>query len=102
MRNNPIVTIDTVVIQDSEPVVATVQDNVVLLSLRAGAFFKLNTIGGQIWNMLVEPRSVHEIVDALARTHEADAETMVRDIAAFLDSLIDRRLVRVVDRDDSR
>ena len=102
MRNNPIVTIDTIVIQESEPVAATVQDNVVLLSLRAGAFFKFNTIGGQIWNMLIEPRSVREIVDALSKIHEADDETMARDVAGFLDSLIDRRLVRVIDSGDSR
>jgi hypothetical protein len=88
---------DTVLVQDSEPVPATVDDEVVLLSLRAGACFGLNRIGGKIWSMLAEPCPVGRICDAMIEAHDADADTVRRDVTGFLAMLIERRLVRVVE-----
>lgn len=90
------VTADTILVQDSEPIPTTVEADVVLLSLRAGAYFGLNRVGTEIWTMLAEPRRVGDIYAALAQTHDVDAETMARDVSAFLDGLVKRRLVRVV------
>jgi Coenzyme PQQ synthesis protein D (PqqD) len=92
------VTRDTVLVQDNEPIPAAVDDGVVLLSMRAGSYYGFNEIGSEIWKMLAEPRRVGDILDALAPHHEVDVETMTRDVAWFLQSLIERRLVRVVDR----
>jgi hypothetical protein len=90
------VTVDTVLVQDSEPIPATVDDEVVLLSVRAGNYFGLNRVGSEIWNMLTEPRRVGDIFETLAQSHDVDADTMTRDVTAFLDTLIERGLVRVV------
>ena len=92
------VTVDTVLVRDSEPVPATVDDDVVVLSLRAGAYFGFNRVGSEIWNMLAQPRRVGEILDTLAQSHDVDADTMTRDVSQFLQTLIERRLARVVDR----
>jgi Coenzyme PQQ synthesis protein D (PqqD) len=85
-------TVDTILIQDSEPICATVQENIVLLSIRAGAYFRFNRVGAEIWNMLIEPRRVGGIFDVLAQTHDVDVDTMTRDVAEFLDALIKRRM----------
>jgi hypothetical protein len=90
------VTVDTVLVQDSEPIPATVDEEVVLLSVRAGNYFGFNRIGTEIWNMLAEPRRVAEILDSLAQAHDVDRDTMTRDVNQFLQTLIDRRLVKVV------
>lgn len=95
-------TIDTILVQDGEPIPATVQEEVVLLSLRAGAYFGFNRVGTRIWNMLTEPRRVGEIFDLLSQTHDVDADTMTRDVTEFLDALIGRRLVRVVNPGEVR
>jgi len=96
------VTIDTVLVRDSEPMPTTVDDEVVVLSVRAGAYFGFNRIGSEIWNMLAEPRRVGQILDTLAQSHEVDLDTMTRDVTQFLQTLIERRLVRVVDSKESR
>jgi Coenzyme PQQ synthesis protein D (PqqD) len=91
------VTVDTILARDSEPIPATVGEEVVVLSIRAGSYFGFNRVGTEIWNMLSEPRRVDQIFDALSQLHDVDAETMIRDVTPFLQTLIERRLVRVVD-----
>jgi hypothetical protein len=90
------VTVDTVLVQDSEPIPATVDQEVVLLSLRAGNYFGFNRVGSEIWNMLTEPRRVSDILDTLGKSHDVEADIMTRDVTTFLQTLIDRGLVRVV------
>ena len=95
-------TADTILVRDSEQIATTVGDNIVLLSIRAGAYLKLSKVGGQIWNMLIEPRRVGEILEALAQTYDAEVDTMRRDVCAFLDTLVTRRLVRVLNESEIR
>jgi hypothetical protein len=96
------VTDDTILVRDDEPVPATVDDEVVVLSLRAGSYFGFNTVGSEIWNMLAQPRRVGEILDELGKLHEVDADTVTRDVTPFLQMLIKNRLVRVVEPGKAR
>src|ERR1700719_2467527 len=82
------VTDDTVLVRDNEPVPTTIDDEVVVLSLRAGSYFGFNAVGSEIWSMLAEPRRVRDIYDELARLHEVDADTMTRDVTPFLQMLM--------------
>jgi hypothetical protein len=95
------IAIDTIVVQDSEPVAATVDDEVVMLSVRAGAYFGLDGIGSEIWNMVREPRRVGDICRSLSEVYDVDDDTVARDVVAFLRSLLERGLVRVVDQVDN-
>jgi hypothetical protein len=91
------VTADTILARDSEPAFVALEDSAVLLSVRGGSYFSLNRVGTQIWNMLGEPRRVGDIFDVLAQTHDVDAGTMTGDVVKFLETLLKRQLVRVVD-----
>jgi Coenzyme PQQ synthesis protein D (PqqD) len=97
-----IVTVDSILVQEREPVATTVDDEVVLLSMRAGSYFGLNRVGSEIWNMLAEPRPVGHILDALSQLHDVDRDTMTGDVMTFLQTLIDRRLLRVVEPENTR
>ena len=96
------VTIDSVLVQDSEPTAADLDGSVVVLSVRAGSYFGFNRVAGEIWRMLVEPRRVGEIFDALAQHHDVDAETLTRDVTNFLQTMVDHRLVRMVEASEAR
>jgi Coenzyme PQQ synthesis protein D (PqqD) len=89
-------TSDTILVRDSEPVAATIDGDVVLLSVRAGSYFGLNAVGTEIWDLLAESRRVGDIVDRLSQSYDVDRDTMTRDVTTFLNSLIERRLLRVV------
>lgn len=92
-------TVDTILIRDSEPPFVHCRGEVVLLSVADGAYFSLNATGSQIWNMLVEPRRVKDILAALAGTCDGDRDTMIKDIINFLGALLERRLVKIIHPD---
>jgi hypothetical protein len=96
------ITIESVLIQDEEPKAADLGGDVVVLSVRAGSYFGFNRVATQIWHMLAEPCRVGAIFDALVEHHDVDAETLSREVAPFLQTLIEHRLVRVVDPGDVR
>jgi len=96
------VTIDSVLVRDKEPVAAALDEGVVIMSIRAGAYFDFNRVAGEIWDLLAEPCRVGEIFDSLLQRHDVDAETLVRDVTPFLQILLEHRLVRLLDPRQSR
>lgn len=91
------VTIESILVQDSEPVAADLDGCRVLLSLRAGSYFDFNSMATEIWQMLTKPCRVGQIFTALSDGHNVDAQTVARDVTPFLQTLVDQRLVRVID-----
>ena len=98
LRIQPLrVTIESILVQDNEPTEADLDGGSVLLSLRAGAYFNLNPIASEIWQMLAEPCRVDQIFASLSDGHDVDAQTVAHDVTPFLQTLVDQRLVRVID-----
>ena len=95
------VTIDSVLVQDKEFAAADLDGRVVVLSIRAGAYFGFNGVASEIWHMLAEPRRVGDIFVMLSQTHEVDATTLSRDVLPFLQTLIEQRLALHINRDDA-
>jgi hypothetical protein len=93
-----ILTNDTVLVRDDEPQPADIEGEALILSLRAGACFQFNPVGRRIWDLLHKPVRFDAILDALACDYDADAEVMQRDLSMFLRGLIDRGLVRAIER----
>jgi hypothetical protein len=88
---------DTVLERDDEPVATVMHDgSIVVLSIRAGSYFDFNRVGGEIWNMLAEPKCVADVLDALAKNYDIGRDAMARDVLAFLQALIDARLIRTL------
>lgn len=96
------VTIDNILIRDDEPTAAALEEGVVVLSIRAGAYFGFNRVATEIWSMLAAPCRVGEIFKQLAEQHDVDDETIVRDVTPFLQTLVEHRLVRVIDPGEAR
>jgi hypothetical protein len=91
------VTIESVLVRNTEPVGADLDEGSVLLSLRAGAYFVLNPVASEIWQMLADPCRVGQIFASLSDSYAADAQTIADEVTPFLQSLVDDRLVRVLD-----
>lgn len=68
----------------------------VMMSLDQGAYFGLGGIGGTIWDMLDQPRSIAELEAQVMTQYAVDAETCRTDVAAFLADLERNGLVRTV------
>lgn len=68
----------------------------VMMSLDQGAYFGLGGIGGTIWDMLDQPRSIAELEAQVMAQYAVDAETCRTDVAAFLADMERNGLVRTV------
>ena len=89
------ITINSVLVRDRELAAADVGGCVVVLNLDAGSYFDFNQVATEIWRMLAEPCRVSRILHALSKRHDVDAETLVRDVMPFLQTLVEERLVRM-------
>jgi hypothetical protein len=92
--------IDTILVQDDEAASVMLGDRAVVLGIPHGSYFDFNRIGSQVWAMLAAPRRIGDIFDTLCQTHNAGMDVIQRDVTAFLRTLIDKKLVRVIRRRD--
>jgi hypothetical protein len=93
------VTISTVniVVRDEEPIAATVDSEIVILSAKAEAYFGLGEIGSVIWGMIANPCRISDICAQLVKDYDVDQRTCERDTIAFLTKLLQDRLIYVVE-----
>lgn len=88
---------DTLRYQRVSDIVSTDMDGErVMMSLDQGAYFGLGGIGGTIWDMLDQPRSIGELEAQVMAQYAVDAETCRTDVAAFLADMERNGLVRTV------
>ncbi|HXW08443.1 MAG TPA: PqqD family protein [Vicinamibacterales bacterium] len=66
----------------------------VLLDLSSGAYFGLNQVGTRIWQLLEAGRLPDQIARTIVEEYDVDRPTAERDVAALVDALVDRRLIR--------
>jgi hypothetical protein len=89
------------VVRDDEPIAATVDGEIVILSAKAEAYFGLGEIGSEIWGMIATPRRISDICTKLIEDYDVDPQTCEQDTVAFLTTLLDDRLIRIVDEQSS-
>lgn len=88
-------------VRDDDIVARPVAGELVLVPVRSNvgdlnAVYTVSEVGREIWNLLEQPRTVGEIVEAVTREFEVDSSTAEKDVAAFLASLREVGLVRSV------
>jgi hypothetical protein len=69
------------------------EDEVVLVNLRTNHIYSLNATGSRVWELLDQPRSRDEVVDALVEEFEVDRGTLERETDELLSSLHEANLV---------
>jgi hypothetical protein len=87
---------DSVVVRDNEPITTMVDAEVVMLSVRAGAYFGLGETGSEIWTMIEHPQAVAKICGALQQRFEVNEAVCRRDVIAFLTALHRHGLICLV------
>jgi hypothetical protein len=71
-----------------------IDDEVVLMSMAAAAYFGLDPIGSHIWELLAEePSTLDELVQKLTGEYDIDEEACRRDVEAFISDMSERKLI---------
>jgi hypothetical protein len=72
---------------------STSADGLVLLDVRGGLLLASNLAGARIWQLLEQHHTPASIVCCIADEFAIDRDQAGRDVDAFVDALIDRRLI---------
>lgn len=65
----------------------------VIINLSNGTYYSMDKVGGSIWELLAEGRSVQEIVDGVVARYEIDRERALSDVGQILAELVAEKLV---------
>jgi hypothetical protein len=76
-----------------EQVFTTLGGEAVILGLRDGVYYGLDSVGARVWELLAEPRSVAELLSTLVAEFDVTPERCEHDLIALLDDLAARGLV---------
>ena len=66
----------------------SVGDDTVLLDLHRDEYFSLDSVGTQVWCLLVEGESVKSIVDRITETYGVDVAVVADDVDALISDLV--------------
>jgi len=95
MRNK--IDISTIVKQNIDEVVsATVDKEVILLSVEQGLYYNMKLTGSHIWNLIKRPVSAKNICQTLSCEFNVDEQTCQKDVLSYLNQLLDEQLITIV------
>jgi hypothetical protein len=74
-----------------------IEDELVALNLETSAYYGVDGIGTQIWRLLIdENMTLAGATDKLLEEYEVDADTCRREVRAFVEQLLDAKLLETV------
>lgn len=74
-----------------------IEDELVALNLETSFYYGVDGIGTQIWRLLVDERmTITEACQKLLEEYDVDAETCQREVRAFVEQLLNAKLLETV------
>ena len=70
-----------------------VGDETIILDLASGTYFGLDAIGGRIWELMSEGKSLAEICDAMGGEYDVSREDIERDVVRLAETLSAKQLI---------
>ena len=74
-----------------------IEDELVALNLETSFYYGVDGIGTQIWRLLIDENlTIAEACARLQEEYDVDGETCLREVRAFVEQLIDAKLMEPV------
>jgi len=88
-------------IRNHEVVSRNIEGELIIVPIRSGvgdlnSLYTLNPVGSVLWDFMTEGHTVAEMVQRICDEFEVPATQAEQDIEAFLDSLVEEKLVQSV------
>jgi hypothetical protein len=68
----------------------------VMIDIERGAYFGLNPVAGEIWEMLDIPKTPQQVIETLLQAYEVDEETCKNETLQVLQRMVHLKLVEIV------
>lgn len=72
---------------------ARVGDSVVLMDRKQGSYFKLNEVGGRVWDLVGNGRTASEVCEQLLEEYDVPAHRLEEDVVSTLHKFLGDRLI---------
>ncbi len=72
-----------------------VDDEMVILDTESENYFGLDTIGREMWQILVENGSLENLKTTMLEKYEVKESVIKHDIEVFIDTLVKNRLITI-------
>ena len=95
MSNQAAVSVDSVVSTGKDLVFSNVADEVVILDLKSGVYHGLESVGARAWELMVEPKAVRDVRDALMSEYDVELGQCENDLLRLIEELKSHGLVEV-------
>jgi len=89
------VSVDSVVSTSKDLVFSNVADEVVILDLKSGVYHGLESVGARAWELMVEPKPVRDVRDALLDEYDVEPQQCESDLIRLIEELKSHGLVEV-------
>lgn len=87
------ITLESVVQRDPGQEFSMIDDEVVMLSLKNGEYYALNSVASRIWEIIEEQKTVKEITEILMEEFEVDEATCLNDTLECLYDFREKKLI---------
>lgn len=80
-------TLETKVQLDPELLYSKIGDEIVLLTIDSGKYFKVDAVGSRIWEIIKEPTTIKTLLNQLIEEYEVSFEECQQDVMSFMERL---------------
>jgi hypothetical protein len=91
------ITSQTVIARAEGLVASDLDGETVLLNLASGKYFGMDLIGSRIWELLEKPLTMTKLCDALIEEYDVAREQCEHDVANYLSTLLEKKLIDLSD-----
>ncbi|PYS74614.1 MAG: hypothetical protein DMF69_01355 [Acidobacteria bacterium] len=100
MRENQIAP-ETMICRSEALLFNNLGNDIVMMDIEQGSYYGLEGTAARIWEFTEAPVTVGSLCDRLMSEYEVSPEQCRQEVAVFLDDLLSRKIVQIVDQTKS-
>jgi coenzyme PQQ synthesis protein D (PqqD) len=90
-------TLDCIVQRDPNIIAAEADQDLVMVSIATGTYYGVSDVAREIWESIEHPKKISDLIDGLTASYNIDRSSCEEQTLSFLGSLLNERLLRVID-----
>ncbi|MCG8609167.1 MAG: lasso peptide biosynthesis PqqD family chaperone [Pseudomonadales bacterium] len=87
------VTLTSVIGRSNEQIVSELDGELVMMSIKQGKYFGLDSIGKRIWEMIEQPVAVAKVIDQLLAEYDVSREKCEGEVLSLLNLLKQKEIL---------
>lgn len=88
----------TLLQRNPDMVAANLDGDLVMMNEKLGRYYGISGVGARAWELLETPASIDDLVSAICKEYEIDADTCQQDIIRFAQDLMKVDLIEPVNK----